>query len=201
MASSEIDISNLALGRLGQTRIFSFEENSPESRYCHLFYAQVRDAVLSKHAWNFAVKRASLQLLSTPPDFGYTNSFQLPTGCLRVLSLNNCIQLAGVFEREGDQLLTNQEEAKIRYIFRETDCGKFSPLFVEALAVKLAATICTPLTGSRDQSQALIEEYEKLTEPAAMMADSVEGEPQVIPPYAGSSLVNSRWRGFPGNIG
>lgn len=54
--ASEIEICNIALSRIGNSRsINSMTEASKEANQCSLHYEQCRDAVLSDFPWNFAV--------------------------------------------------------------------------------------------------------------------------------------------------
>jgi len=58
----EVTICNLALARLGDSRIAALSDSKPEAEYCTLFYEATRDEVLRGHPWNFATTRAALSL-------------------------------------------------------------------------------------------------------------------------------------------
>ena len=99
MASSQLDVCNLALSRLGQGGIASLDEQSTEAENCLRFWDVDRRATLRDYPWNFAQSSPTpLTLLWdrnrplfcpapswVPLDFVFT--YQLPTDCLRALEL------------------------------------------------------------------------------------------------------------------
>jgi hypothetical protein len=195
MSASETTICNQALGKLGVPRIIDLDEESTAARICRLHYSETRDEVLRHHRWNFAIKRVELTLLSTPPAFGWGYQFELPTDCLRVIEVNNwdLSRRQGAWEIEGKVLLSRYSTALIRYIARIEDANKFDSLFVEALALKLAAKIAMPINGSSDMMEKFLGEYEKVTGSRARRTDAFEGSPTRAPAWVESDLVFSRF--------
>jgi hypothetical protein len=59
-SSTAVHICNRALGRLGEERILTLEENTPAGRSCYLHYQPTVDEVLRSHRWNFAQARVVL---------------------------------------------------------------------------------------------------------------------------------------------
>jgi hypothetical protein len=197
MSASETTIANIALGKLGARRIIALDEESVEARACLLHYAETRDEVLRHHRWNFAIRREILTQLVTPPKFGWRFAYELPTDCLRVIEMNG-EHWGGKkrpWEVEGRALLTNDDQAWIRYILRVTDCNQFDSIFVEALATKLASKIARPLTGSGPLSGEMLTEYEKLTGGRARRTDAFESDPLRVPAWVNSDLVTARFGG------
>ena len=196
MATSEVTICNLALGKLGAGTIIEMEEESTEARVCRLHYAQTRDEVLRSHRWNFAIKPEILVRSTASPPFGWTFAYGLPVDCLRVLGMNEWDMAfrTGAWEVEGRYLVTNAEDAAIRYVKRITDCNQFDSLFVEALCLRLASKITMPLNGSASLAQGLLGEYEKVTGTRARRTDAFEARPQRRPAWWDSDLVASRFR-------
>lgn len=171
MATSDVEICNLALGKLGANFISSLEEDSKEGLYCKQFYAIVRDTVLAALPWNFAVERATLARMATNPAFGYSYQYQKPTDCIRVLQLEDP---TSEFSVEGTKVLCDVENAVCLFIKRITNVTMFSPGFVNAFAAKLAAEIANGIAGDLDQAQAMQTLYENhLLEASAV--DSAEG--------------------------
>lgn len=197
MDVSETTICNLALGKLGARRIIALTEESPEARACALHYEETRDEVLRHHRWNFAIKRQDLSQLAIPPISGWSFQYQLPEDCLRMLELNGLTQTSnpGYWEVEGKKLLTNEESATIRYIARVTDCNQFDAIFVEALALRLAAKLAKPITGSSSMGEGLVTEYEKVTGGRARRVDAFESNQPIRPAWVDSPLVRSRFCG------
>src|SRR6267142_4690232 len=151
---SETTICNLALGKLGEGNIIALDEESPEARVCRLHYEETRDEVLRSHRWNFAIKREHLVRNVTPPVFGWNFRYELPTDCLRVLDVCgwDVTKRPGHWEVEGRFVVSNDEDADARYIWRVVDCNLFDALFVEALVLKLAGKIARPINGSAKMS-------------------------------------------------
>jgi hypothetical protein len=197
--ADETSICNLALAKLGISPIMALTDQSKQAQFCSRFYTQTRDEVLQGHRWNFAMRRAALNQLSTAPQSEWSFAYQLPVDCLRVVQLNGYepTERFGEFSVEADQLLTNAEEANVRYIGRVEDGAFYHPLFVHALATMLASRLAGPLTGSRNMPQELLQEYEALTGPKARMADAFEARLQRKMPWVSSDLVAARFTKFP----
>lgn len=190
-------ICNQALVHLGVPRIMSLSDANQAARYCNEVYDITRDEVLRSHDWNFARKRAVLSELSSEPLFGWEHQYQLPADCLRVRQLNAFEEdeTRPAWEVESGRLLTDEEEANVIYTFRQEDTSLYDPLFIAALALKIAAKICTPLTGSRSQASELMKEYEALASPKAARNDSSENRMKRKQPWVESDFVRSRMAG------
>ena len=193
MASSILQVCNIALGRLGADSILSIDSATKEAQACKLFYQTALDEVLRTHPWNFAIRRQTLTA-SEEPSFGWTNSYLLPADCLRVLDLNDLHEFSDPphWQIEGRSLLCDQMEAHIRYISRDADPLQYDALFVAALAAKLAALIAKKITGSDSIAGAQLAEYEKLYGPHAKFGDNKEQNHKTKPPWVTSALVKSR---------
>jgi hypothetical protein len=61
MASNDFEIVNLALVRLGATRITSLSDGSRNANEANAIYSLIRDEVLRGHAWNWATRVADLE--------------------------------------------------------------------------------------------------------------------------------------------
>ena len=265
----EVTICNLALARLGDSRIVTFADAKPEAEYCALFYEATRDEVLRAHPWNFATKLVSLPLswvafsgfaftsngaggirvthmthgLETgdrihikdvqgvpangswrvtrvsaydfdligstfsgshvsstgaflkAPLFGWSYFYTLPADFLRLLQLNayDANEPTTRWEVGGGLLLTNEEEANVKYVYKVTDENLFDPLFVDALTLKLAAKLAKPLTGSSQLAEGFLTEYLRITAPLARRIDASEAHPIAKPAWVDSSLVHARF--------
>ena len=197
--ADETSIANLALAKLGISPIMALTDDSKQAQFANRFYAQTRDEVMSSHRWNFAMRRETLNRLASNPDFEWEFAYQVPVDCLRIVQLNGYqpTERLGLFAVEADQLLTDAEEAQVRYIARVTDGSFYPALFVSALATMLASRLAGPLTGSRELPSALIQEYEALTGPKARMADAFEESHRIKMPWIDSPLVQSRFTRYP----
>lgn len=197
MAADETFICNQALGLLGSGKIMSLNDESKEGRFCKRFYAQTRDEVSAEHRWNFAIKRQTLSRLSAAPASEWDYQYQTPNDCLRVLQVNGfeITEPNRTFSVEGGVVLTDCEGANIRYIARIEDANLYPPIFIEALAVKIASKLAQPITGSRDLPEALLQKYERVVVPKARRVDAFEGRQKRKPLWVTSDLVQSRYGG------
>lgn len=194
MASSVLQICNIALGRLGAASILDLNAAQKEAQACKLFYQTAIDEVLRTHPWNFAIRRQTLTADLVEPSHGWAVGYLLPEDCLRVLDLNDLGRYSDPppWQIEGRLLLCDRDEAHIRYISRDTDPLNYDALFVQAAAAKLAALIAKKITGSDTIAQAQLTEYEKLYGPHARFGDNKEANAKVKPPWVTSDLVKSR---------
>jgi hypothetical protein len=178
MSYSKEQIFNLALTRMGSSRQITETEASKEAALCRLHYPLCLDTVLKAHPWNFAVKRVELSRLTSTPAFEFGFEFQLPADCLKVV--RSSVEAEGIedhYRIEDGKLLSNNETAKIEYIRRVEETGKFDPAFVDCLAARLAAEIATDLVDNASTAEKLMGMYEmKLRDGRSQ--DSQQGTPR-----------------------
>ena len=84
MSVSDIDIINLALGKIGADPIVSILDVNKRAQIANRTYAMLRDALQRKYRWNFTRVYTALPALATPPPFEYEYAYQLPTDYLRL---------------------------------------------------------------------------------------------------------------------
>lgn len=145
------DVANMALGILVEAPIESLDEDNKAARLLNLHYETTRQSELMKQAWAFAIFRVELTKdPDAPTGSEYRYGYATPEDALRVLPLTDSGEASGVripWKQEGGLILTNYESPRlIRYIGNLTDPGDWNPLFVEALAARLAMKIAMPLT-------------------------------------------------------
>ena len=85
--TSVVEICNSALNILGANNITALVEDSKNARLCNQRYEPLRDAVFREHTWNCLIKRVQLAQDTASPTHEYTYQYQLPSDCIRVLSL------------------------------------------------------------------------------------------------------------------
>lgn len=162
--TSEVDIANRALDKVGDSPIVSFSDDNKRARAVNRIYEFVRDSELSLHTWRFAQERVTLAPSATAPAFGWDARYQLPSDWLetvRVEASNGVLLSANDYEHEGQYIMTNESTSlNLIYIYRVTDTTKFHMSFVEALACKLAIELCEPLTQSNTKIARLISQYD-----------------------------------------
>lgn len=160
MAVSDVAICNLALQKLGASRITSLTEDSRNARSCNACYEFIRDAEMRRYPWNFSKTRTTLAPDATEPDFDYGYAFTLPSDCLRLLPPSrNALD----WQVEGGKILTNDGDTlEIIYLKRVTDPTLFDAAFVECFAAKLAWHICEEITQSNQKKADILSEYKML---------------------------------------
>jgi hypothetical protein len=157
VASSPVDVCNLALKRLGASSIVALDEGTDRASLCAVLYPATRDRMLRDFEWNFAQIRISLSKSSVSPKFGFANQFPLPTLplCLKINELDpedavyrieNTIDTNGVIT--GKAILTDEAAINVRYTAQITDVTQWDQSFVDAVAMDLAAQMAYALTES-----------------------------------------------------
>lgn len=155
MATTDVDICNRALSRLGtRATISALDESSTEARTVSIWYAATRDTLLRAHDWNFARRRVLLaeQGAASP---GWTFRYALPTDCIRLLRITaaNSVDSAH-FEVAGDSasrfVFCDEPAAEAVYTARVDDPNLYDAGFSSALVDQLAAHIAYPITQKTD---------------------------------------------------
>jgi hypothetical protein len=208
MASSEVEIANLALSHAGAGGpIASLAEASVEARECLLHYASCRDLLLRSHPWNFAQRQAALALLTTTVE-GWAYEYQWPADCLQIhhvraggydssaiiwanetmpASLGTTVlypplpfDIGVTTDGTGRTILTDAYQAYASYTAGVSIVTLFDPLFSDALAYLLASRIVQRLTGNRSAKSDCTQMYQATLQ-AAMVRDANEARPTTIP--------------------
>jgi hypothetical protein len=179
--ASEVEICNRALQKLGAKRITSLAQDSVTARACNVAYEVVRDRLLRRHFWNFAIKRAELAADSSAPDWGKANVFQLPSDFIKLAPLYPEDNRANLdWTIEGQQILTDDDAPiQIRYVSRVEDPNQMDPIFREVLATELAFELCEEITQSTSKKEGLRQDLKEIYADArkANAFESVSADP------------------------
>lgn len=191
--STEIDIVNLALARLGIDPIASLEEPTKAARTSKVTYPIARDAALADHEWKFARTSATLALLTeTSPGYEYT--YRYPANCVKAIKIDDGVNAADLaydlatesyvptssikFETGVDStlnfktILTDQPEAKLIYTARVTNPTVFDPLFIDAMAWRMASDLAVSLLGNFQLQSNYMNVYRSLFSNAKAQGES-----------------------------
>ena len=166
MASSNVEICNMAISHLRGQPLTSLEEDdSNEADLCRANFDASRDATLEDRDWSFASHRRTLTPLASTdpsyPKFLDGNAFKLPGECISV-------RQAGAQQDFKDNLFWQLEERIIiaatdilytRYTKRVTDVSIYSPGFDQAFAARLAMDIAIGVTGSAKMQSLMADLY------------------------------------------
>lgn len=184
--ASQVSIVNRALIKLGEQPILSLTDNVKQARTMAALFEDTRDAELRAHRWKFAMRRTQLPALVEAPDWGYQLQYELPADFLGLVQVNEIYLRAGTKQRapwaiEGRRLLTDiAAPLAIRYVARVDSTALFDPLFVDALACRLAMEACEAQTQSDTKFQRVAAMYDTALK-LAVRQDSVEAPPDELP--------------------
>lgn len=181
--ASEVSISNRALQKLGASRITSLDDATTNARACNACYAELRDAELRRHTWNFSIQRAELAADGTAPSWGRANAFELPSDFLRLLSPYPEDNLSNLdWQIEGRKIYTDDAAPLyIRYVARITDPTLMDALFRELLATRMAYEMCEEITQSNTKKDLLYRDMRDIVAEAKRVnaMENVSAEPPV----------------------
>jgi hypothetical protein len=188
--STVVEIANLALTLLGESRIMALTDNSKPAREINAVVDQTRDALLAGYNWSFAKTRAQLPASTDVPAFEYARKFPLPVDCLRLTFVSDYyvgLDLTDyrggpteLFTIEGRDILTNEgAPLNVKYIKRITDSTNFSANFSYSFAAKLAEALAETLTQSDTKRARAAEMFAKEIR-LAVRAGAIELPPQKL---------------------
>jgi hypothetical protein len=155
--ATEVEICNSALSKLGVEPLNTLSDNTKKARLCAKQYSKIRDWLLRRHPWNFAVKQITLTPESTAPTFGYQYQYILPSDFIRLYKNNDPDY---EYTIQGKRLLSNQPTVDLLYVYQVTVPDTFDATFTELLATFLAADMCYALVQSRELTAQLTEQGE-----------------------------------------
>lgn len=177
MASSKVEITNLALTLLGADLITSMTESNERARTANTIFDSVRDSVLRAHPWNFATRRMSLASLASPtPADTWQYYFTPPANSLRILKVDEAVG-GRDFVMERGYIACNYSPIIVKYIYQEADVTKYDALFVQALAARLAHAMAWRRIQSSTREEELWKTYRSYVKEARSV-DSQEGTPE-----------------------
>lgn len=175
MASTAIEISNRALGRIGIDQLIeSFDDPNNRARECRLHYEPCRDEVLQDFPWNFAQRCVALALAADVAIPGWAYAYRYPAECLKVSRVTGAEgQRAGrwmgadicnydalfpykaPFQVMSDPtidgkriILTDVPLAYAWFTTPVTDPSQFPPLFRSALAWRMAMELALAMRAA-----------------------------------------------------
>ena len=184
MSTSETDICNQALERVGDERIAAIDDTSVTSARCNFNYPIARRQLLRKYPWSCAAKRATLAQSSETDVFEGRDEraiYQLPGDYLRMISVNEQYDIYSRNKIEGRKIYSNEQAPlRIRYVHDLEDTNILEEAFKEALAMFLALKMCEPATQSNTKHDKILVDYRAAIAEAKKI-NAIEREPQDIP--------------------
>lgn len=183
----KIILINNALALLGEYSIESIENDGRVEDLVNYHYDSVWKEVLNSYNWSDAIRYVQLSQLSTSPLTEYDYQYQLPSNCLRVISLNETSDRlqSEHYILQGDKLLTNEDTALIKYI-EEIDSTTVDPQLSKVFYTELAIRLAIPLVKSSDLRNRLQQDQQGSNIPKARYLNSIEQNPK-------KKLIKSKW--------
>lgn len=137
-------ICNVALAKLGsRERISSIDDGTDNANQMRDVWGMALESTLSAHPWNPATRRRMLDRETAAPEVSdYLYQYKLaslPDGFLRWLPPDRDDEHYFEAEEEDGFLLSNDEgPLPVRYIYKNEDLTRWSPLMREAMANRMA---------------------------------------------------------------
>ena len=196
MATDSVEIANLALAHIGGGEVRDLEnEDSTEARAIKRVYNQTVLDVAGDHKWNcLKARTVAAQLAVTPIGDGWEYQYELPADYVQMVSINgkDVERNSQFYEVEGRRLLTNEEEANIRYIKYQPDVTQWSPWYVQCVALLLGSRIAVPIRQDSGKAVDLKKEYYDVVLPAMRNKDAGEQRRKPIDTTKGSQYIKAR---------
>jgi hypothetical protein len=148
---SEVSICNQALSWVGANLIASMDEPNSVSEWCKNNYPFLRDAVLEERMWTFAIGKA-VSTTANKDDWDSYYMHRLPEEWLAVYYVytDQYGNEAAVWRREGEYIVSPSDTIYMLGVRRIVDTNKFSNLFVQALAARLACDMAIPFAEDKE---------------------------------------------------
>lgn len=202
---NSLEVVNMALSYLNLDEISSLDDAHPNAQAARLNWESCRLGFLQEHPWSFAKRTTLLARLPASPG-AWKYCFSCPADMLsaiRVVS-QKCYDVVGsipfeiAYSVDADNRVvhTNVGDAVLQYISSAPKVNVFSPLAVEALAWRLAFTLCQILKGETGELQVVAQTYHARL--AAATARDAEG--RSYPGFRAGRVNRSRVAGSIANL-
>lgn len=191
--ADKISVCNQALSEVGSGYISSFDDGTIESETCKTHYNSVLRELLEKRYWSFAMRRYKLVALTEVPQYGFSNSYQIPSDCARVKGIESSDGRTYTgWVQENGKIFTNFADVNINYLSSDVPTEHFTGSFESAFVYLLASRLAVPLAKSRELRNELMNIAEKKIIDACA-EDGANSAPTQIMEHS-SKLVNARRR-------
>ena len=179
--ANRLQIVNTALRSLSRDPISSFEDGTSEANLINDIYDMTVEQVMIVAAWVCLRKRSTLVASADKPEFGFSNSFLLPTDypVIQIIEFNkqqifegsvsytgpdSYLGITGApnYQVEGDRLLTDSSYADIVYIAKDTNEANWDVHLANTVVAALKVAISDNVGASASKTQQLQRELERL---------------------------------------
>jgi len=164
--ASRVDIWNLALSHIGHRAVVADpDEATAEANHCRRFYPFALRVTLERFAWSFATRRVALAQVTNPVDH-WLYAYAMPTGVAKARAIllpestdDSKTQDYTVESAEDGSviILTNVEDAVLKYTALVEDTNRFTPLFSLVLSYDLGSMLCGPIPKDPKLKKAMLD--------------------------------------------
>jgi hypothetical protein len=184
MGASQLSIYNKALRWLEERKLASLKENREPRRYMDDEWAQNNLFCLSQGNWNFAMREAEFQALTTiQPNFGFAFVFPKPADWNHTYQLADNESYNPLLREWTDQngyWFADISPIYVKYVSNDPNyglnLGLWTPAFEEYVAARLAF-LCAPRLKQNDKKIDRIDEIYKNAKAHAINTDSKDLPP------------------------
>jgi hypothetical protein len=188
MASSKVDVCNMALAELADKPITSLTDATERARLCNQFFDDVMKLVLRDHNWRCAMKRAQLSRLEAAPAFGFLYQYELPSDWVRTVDTD--LDPNGYkWTEEDGKLLTDETAVNLRYVYLLDNPAKWEAQLTECIAAMLACKLTFGLTGKATYKKAMGDLYQQRLH----KAQGVDSQAQTPEDLTSTVLIECRF--------
>ena len=159
--ASRTSIANGALVKLGQDLINNITDNSKAARVCNERIDNAKEVVLNSAYFNGSLKRVELAALTSTPPYYYSNEFQLPSDCLKLVTVDPKNKDTDYALEQG-KIYYDGTSLEIIYISNIEDFNLLDPLVNEAISCYLAHDISYLLTKDNQLVDRMEVTYERI---------------------------------------
>lgn len=198
--ATKIDIYNRALQEFQEDPIASLSDDVQSRKIIDGFYDSVRQEVLIERKWTFAFRASALAAVTLPDEYVdiWQAAYSYPVDGLQLdrvyvkggQDCGHIVRLAlDELLQQQKIILSNEEQALASYVSDVTNTALYTPLFVQAFVMKLAASIVVPLTNNIQAKALFLQLYDKILAKAEE-SDSEDSKP--IKPDRLDSFASAR---------
>lgn len=160
--TTEVQVANLALARLGQAQTATSLESptTTDETLCALHFPQTRKALLRAYLFNFAKEYAQLEVDDAEtPAFGFSLAYSLPTDFIRLLAIGDVTINADLdhqfFDLTDQHIYTDEVSdtddsddslLNVYYVKDVSTVARWDALFLQLMRLQLAKDMAYAFT-------------------------------------------------------
>jgi hypothetical protein len=157
--SGGVNLCSIALARLGDKPISSFNDPSQRAGQCAVLYPSIRDELLRSHPWNCARKRVILAPTVDTPAFDYPYQFQLPPDWARTIQVGRRGDSL-TYAQEGMTIMAFVQQLPLVYGWLNTNESTWDGTLTATVIDAMTAVLAYPVTQSASMAQLMEQKFQ-----------------------------------------